>query len=108
MPRLVDDIPEPLFKQIKSCQTAANEFLRHFWLSACPPTADGPTTLTLSTPAQRATKAAKMVEFLAKTYEKVEGLKLTAQQQGIDPARVQVVSSGSLSFVVRGICFSDD
>jgi hypothetical protein len=86
----IDDIPEVLFRQMRSCQTAANEFLRHFWTSISPPMTDGP-ILNSSTSAQRATKAAKMVGYLSKTHEKVAALLQTAQQQGIDPTRVQVV-----------------
>lgn len=47
---------------------------------------------SLSTPAQRAAKAAKMIGYLSKTPEKIAALVQTAQQQGIDPSRVEVVS----------------
>lgn len=95
----IDDIPENLFRQMVSCQTAANEFLRHFWASTSPPMADGP-TLTLITPAQRATKATKMIGYLSKTHEKVAALILTAQHHGVDPGRIEVVSFSHL-FIIQ-------
>jgi transcription initiation factor TFIIH subunit 1 len=74
---------------MRTCQTAANEFLRQFWTATYPPITDGP---SLSTPAQRAAKASKMVGYLSKTPEKVAAIVQTAQQQGLDAARVEVVS----------------
>ena len=73
-----------------TCQTAANEFLRQFWLSIYPSTMEGQTLLA-ATPAQKAAKAAKMAGYLAKTHEKVEALVHSAPQEGVEPARVQVV-----------------
>ncbi|KAF9060658.1 hypothetical protein BDP27DRAFT_1339317 [Rhodocollybia butyracea] len=99
-----NDIPEVLFRQMRSCQTAANEFLRHFWTSISPPMTDGP-ILNSSTPAQRATKAAKMVGYLSKTHEKVAAIVQTAQQQGIDPTRVQVAMQPVLNAVDRALTF---
>lgn len=86
-----DDIPEGLFRQMTTCQTAANEFLRQFWLAFHPP-ANESQTLSVVTPAQKAAKAAKMVSYLSKTHEKVEALVGVAHREGVDPARVQVVS----------------
>jgi len=99
-----NEIPEGLFRQMRSCQTAANEFLRHFWTSTSPPMSDGP-TLTLITPAQRATKAAKMIGYLSKTHEKVAALKQTAQQHGVDPSRVEVAMQPLLNAVDRALTF---
>ncbi|KAJ3989899.1 hypothetical protein F5890DRAFT_1570117 [Lentinula detonsa] len=99
-----NDIPESLFKQMRSCQTAANEFLRHFWTSTCPPMTDGP-TLSLSTPAQRAVKAAKMIGYLSQTHEKVAALIQSAQQQGIDASRVEIAMQPVLNAVDRALTF---
>lgn len=86
----IDDIPEELFRQMTSCQTAANEFLRQFWSATYPPLGDLP-NLATATPAQRATKAAKMIGYLSKTHEKVHAIVWTAQQQGLDATRVELV-----------------
>ena len=87
----IDDIPEALFRQMTTCQTAANEFLRQFWLTVYPPPADLQLASAVS-PAQKAAKAAKMIGYLEKTHEKVGALVGTAKQNGVDPARVQMVS----------------
>ena len=72
-----------------TCQTAANEFLRQFWSSMYPPAAE---VLAPATPAQKAAKAAKMIGYLGKTPEKVNALVKAAQAEGIDAARVEIVS----------------
>jgi transcription initiation factor TFIIH subunit 1 len=86
-----DNIPEDLFRQMTTCQTAANEFLRQFWSSIYPPPADLP-TLAVASPAQRATKAAKMITYISKTREKVDALLRAARLEGIDPTSVETVS----------------
>ena len=91
---LADDIPEGLFRQMTTCQTAANEFLRQFWLAIYPPSNESQ-ALSVATPAQKAAKAAKMAGYLGKTHEKVEALVSAARQEGADYARVQVVSIGN-------------
>lgn len=73
-----------------SCQTAANEFLRQFWLATYPPPAELQMTSS-ATSAQRAAKAAKMIGYISKTEEKVQALVQIAQHHGIDPLRVQNV-----------------
>lgn len=75
-----------------TCQTAANEFLRQFWLATYPQAGDIPAVAS-ATPAQRATKAAKMISYISKTPEKVHALVQVAQQHGIDPTRVEAVSN---------------
>ena len=85
-----------------TCQTAANEFLRQFWLAIYPPPSDLQTASNTST-AQKSAKAAKMVGYLSKTHEKVDALVGSAKQQGADPARVKVVSHGSVVAVCSGI-----
>jgi hypothetical protein len=92
----LDDIPEGLFRQMRTCQTAANEFLRQFWLAIYPPASDLQ-VLAPSTPAQKAQKAAKMIGYLERTPEKVEAIVIAARKEGFDPARVQTVSGMSAS-----------
>jgi transcription initiation factor TFIIH subunit 1 len=75
-----------------TCQTAANEFLRQFWSSIYPPPTDLP-TLSVATPAQKATKAAKMIGYLSKTREKVDALLRAARLEAVDPTSVQTVST---------------
>ena len=86
-----DEIPDGLFRQMTTCQTAANEFLRQFWLATYPPLGDFETAAS-PTPAQRAVKAAKMIGYISKTEEKVHALVQTAVSHGIDPTRVEIVS----------------
>ena len=86
----VDDVPEALFRQMRTCQTAANEFLRQFWLAIYPPSSDLQTA-SLTTPAQKAQKAAKMIGYLEKTHEKVNAIVYAASQEGVDAARVKTV-----------------
>ena len=85
------EIPDSLFRQMTTCQTAANEFLRQFWLAIYPPPLEAPTASS-NNPAQKAAKAAKMAGYLEKTHEKVEALVMTAQREGFDHSRVRVVS----------------
>ena len=74
-----------------TCQTAANEFLRQFWSATYPPPAEFQ-TVAVTTPAQRAAKAAKMIGYISKMHEKVQAIVQIAQQHGIDPSRVETVS----------------
>ena len=77
---------------MRTCQTAANEFLRQFWSAIYPPPSDLQ-TVSSSTPAQKAAKAAKMAGYLAKTPEKVNAIVETARAAGIDAAKIEVVRS---------------
>lgn len=88
---LVDDIPESFFRQMTSCQTAANEFLRQFWSATYPPMSEAQ-NIAVATTAQRAAKATRMIGYLSKTHEKVGALLRTAQQQGLDHNRIEAVS----------------
>ncbi|KAF5370570.1 hypothetical protein D9758_001928 [Tetrapyrgos nigripes] len=97
-----NDLPEGIFRQMRTCQTAANEFLRQFWTATYPPIVEGP---ALSTPAQRAARASKMIGYLAKTPEKVAAIVQTAHQQGIDAARVEVAMKPVLDAVERALAF---
>ena len=74
-----------------TCQTAANEFLRQFWLANYPPPVETQISPSI-TAAQRADKAAKMIGYITKTAEKVQALVDVAQYSGIDPIRVKNVS----------------
>ncbi|KAG6882210.1 hypothetical protein C0992_012469, partial [Termitomyces sp. T32_za158] len=84
------DIPDGLFRQMTSCQTAANEFLRQFWSAMYPPPMDAQAqAVNAATPAQRAAKAAKMIGYVVKTREKVAALVNVARMHGVDPGRVE-------------------
>jgi transcription initiation factor TFIIH subunit 1 len=85
------DIPEEIFTQMRTCQTAANEFLRQFWSAIYPPageTLGGPTTL-----AQKMAKATRMAGYLTKTPEKVTAIIKAAEGAGVDLGRVRTVSA---------------
>ena len=85
------DIPEEIFRQMRTCQTAANEFLRQFWSAIYPPageTLGGPTTL-----AQKMAKATRMAGYLTKTPEKVAAIIRAAEEAGVDHGRVRTVSA---------------
>ena len=75
---------------MRTCQTAANEFLRQFWHSIYPPSN---TPLAAQTPAQKAAKAKRMAEYLARTPEKVTAIVREAQVTGVDRTRVEAVRS---------------
>jgi len=99
-----NDIPDGLFRQMTTCQTAANEFLRQYWSTIHPPLVDLP-VVTLPTPAQRAAKATKMIAYLAKTREKVEPLVKIAQQHGVDPSRIETAMKPILNAVDRALAY---
>jgi transcription initiation factor TFIIH subunit 1 len=93
------DIPEEIFRQMRTCQTAANEFLRQFWSAIYPPageTLGGPTTL-----AQKTAKATRMAGYLTKTPEKVAAIIRAAEMARVDRVRVQIVCLSVLSFALR-------
>ncbi|KAG1729203.1 uncharacterized protein EDB91DRAFT_1159997 [Suillus paluster] len=95
------DFPPTLFRQLTTCQTAANEFLRQFWTSLYPP----PTSTSTSTPSQNAAKASKMAGYLSKTREKVEALVRAGQLEGVEPERVQVAMKPLLDAVEHALAF---
>lgn len=74
---------------MRTCQTAANEFLRQFWSAAYPPM-DGGVPMT---PAQKSAKISKMTSYLAKTPDKVNAIIETAGQEGLDAAKIEVVNT---------------
>ncbi|KAF5351862.1 hypothetical protein D9756_007575 [Leucocoprinus leucothites] len=100
-----NDIPDGLFRQMTTCQTAANEFLRQFWSATYPPPVDSQSVLSVATPAQRATKAAKMIGYLAKTPEKVEALVRMSQQHGIDGSKVETAMKPVLNAIDQALNF---
>jgi transcription initiation factor TFIIH subunit 1 len=99
---MTGEIPENLFRQMTTCQTAANEFLRQFWSAVCPPPADAHAVGAPPTPAQRTAKAGKMAGYLAKTHDKVDALVRAAQAEGGDPKSVQIVSPMRFLFFFLG------
>ncbi|TFK44377.1 hypothetical protein BDQ12DRAFT_620409 [Crucibulum laeve] len=99
-----NDIPDGLFRQMTTCQTAANEFLRQFWSATYPPPVELQ-TLAAATPAQRAAKAAKMISYISKTPEKVAALIQTAQHHGIDPTRVETAMKPIINAVEQALTF---
>ncbi|KAG1832517.1 hypothetical protein EV424DRAFT_1369109 [Suillus variegatus] len=96
------DFPPTLFRQLTTCQTAANEFLRQFWTSLYPPPT---TTSSGATPSQSVAKAAKMAGYLSKTREKVEALVRAGQLEGVEPERVEVAMKPLLDAVDHALAF---
>ncbi|KAH8993276.1 hypothetical protein EDB86DRAFT_2929659, partial [Lactarius hatsudake] len=98
------DIPEEIFGQMRTCQTAANEFLRQFWSAIYPPvgesTLGGPTTL-----AQKTAKATRMAGYLSKTSEKVAAIVRAAEMAGVDRSRVQIGMQATLDAAKRALEF---
>ncbi|KAH9058834.1 hypothetical protein EDB87DRAFT_1625613 [Lactarius vividus] len=98
------DIPEEIFGQMRTCQTAANEFLRQFWSAIYPPigetTLGGPTTL-----AQKTAKATRMAGYLTKTPEKVAAIVRAAEMAGVDRSRVQTGMQPTLDAAKRALEF---
>jgi transcription initiation factor TFIIH subunit 1 len=78
-------------RQMSTCQTAANEFLRHYWHSIYPPPSQASLPMTETLRNQRAAKAAKMAGYLASTHEKVEAIVKAAPREKVDPRRVELV-----------------
>ncbi|KAI0048258.1 hypothetical protein FA95DRAFT_1517657 [Auriscalpium vulgare] len=105
MIHLLDDIPEDIFGQMRTCQTAANEFLRQFWASIYPPTSDPQTISAPATPAQKAAKAARMAGYLAKTPEKVAAIVNAGQAAGIDRQKIEIGMKPILDAVEKALAF---
>ncbi|KAG7446276.1 uncharacterized protein BT62DRAFT_986844 [Guyanagaster necrorhizus] len=97
-----NDLPNGFFRQMTTCQTAANEFLRQFWSATYP---SGYELSTAVTPAQKAAKATKMIGYLAKTHEKVEAIVRAAQQQGLDANKIEIAMKPILTAVDRALAF---
>ncbi|TFY80605.1 hypothetical protein EWM64_g3406 [Hericium alpestre] len=98
------DIPEDIFRQMRTCQTAANEFLRQFWSSIYPSTAELQ-SLAPATPAQKAAKAARMATYLSKTPEKVMAIVVAAQKAGVDHRKVEIGMKPIMDAVDKALAF---
>lgn len=101
-------IPEPLLRQLTTCQTAANEFLRQFWSAVFPQQSGDGKTASAATPAQREAKAAKMIGYIMKTPEKAEALIVTAPKYGADQESVRLALKPVLDAVGRAIQFNQN
>ncbi|KZT52260.1 hypothetical protein CALCODRAFT_525450 [Calocera cornea HHB12733] len=108
-------IPAEFFRQMTTCQTAANEFLRQFWGAVLPPPpppppiyagvgsgVSGGERLGLSN-RERAQKAQKMAGYLARTGEKVDALVSAARGEGVDPERVRAAFGPLMSAVDKAL-----
>jgi transcription initiation factor TFIIH subunit 1 len=98
-----DEFPQTLLQQMMTCETAATEFLRQFWLSVYPPPGAPPQTPAVV--AQRAQRAAKMINFLARTPEKVDALIRAAQSEDFDYTRVEAAMKPMLDAVQHAMQF---
>ncbi|KIP08401.1 hypothetical protein PHLGIDRAFT_29570 [Phlebiopsis gigantea 11061_1 CR5-6] len=99
-----EDIPEVVYGQMMACQTAANEFLRQFWLAIYPPPSDLPTA-SAATPAQKAAKATKMIAYLDQMSEKVNALAFAATQSGVDGTKIRTAMKPVLDAVEKATTF---
>ncbi|KAF8124951.1 hypothetical protein EV363DRAFT_1353200 [Boletus edulis] len=97
------DFPPGLFRQLTTCQTAANEFLRQFWTSIYPPPSDLHTPIP--TAVQRSAKAAKMAGYLVKTHEKVDALVRAAVLEGVEGNRVVIAMKPLMDAVEHALAF---
>ncbi|KAJ7072140.1 hypothetical protein C8F01DRAFT_1102708 [Mycena amicta] len=97
-----NEIPDALFRQMTTCQAAANEFLRQFWSSMYPPAAELQ-VVAVPTRQQRAAKAAKMIGYLCKTQGKVDGLVYMGPQHNVDPTRIEIAMKPLMTAVQRAI-----
>ena len=89
---------------MRSCHTAANEFLRQFWSSVFPPPSDG-NVLAVPSAAQRATKAAKMAGYLIKFPEKIEAIVESAKQMSVDAAKIETAMKPVMAAVDKAVQF---
>ena len=92
---------------MRTCQTAANEFLRQFWSSIYPSANEH--QLAPATPAQKNAKATRMAGYLVKTPQKVDAIVTAAHRAGVDRGKITVVSS-TFCLCPRGAarCRADD
>ena len=100
--------PEQVLRSMLSCQASANEFLRHFWSAILPsnPADFGFSASSMATPAQKAGKAIRMIEYLEKTQERVDTVVGQAKNtQGADPAAVKEALEPCMEAVRKAISF---
>ncbi|ETW80595.1 hypothetical protein HETIRDRAFT_61689 [Heterobasidion irregulare TC 32-1] len=98
-----NDIPEDIFSQMRTCQTAANEFLRQFWSSIYPSANEH--QLAPATPAQKNAKATRMVGYLVKTPQKVDAIVTAAHRAGVDRSKITVAMKPVLDAVDKALTF---
>jgi len=99
------DLPEQLLSQMSTCQTAANEFLRQFWVSLFPAVQDLRSPNFNKFSDQRESKAAKMIAYLQTTREKVKALLALAAQLNIDPVVVETAMQPLMTSVQHAVRF---
>ncbi|KAL5507412.1 TFB1 [Sanghuangporus vaninii] len=97
------DIPEELFAQMRTCQTAANEFLRQFWSSVVPASGEGP--MSSASPARKAAKAARMAGYLVKTPEKIQAIIEMARSSGVDAGKIEMAMKPVSTAVEKALQF---
>ncbi|KZO93072.1 hypothetical protein CALVIDRAFT_267239 [Calocera viscosa TUFC12733] len=112
--RSLPPIPPEFFRQMTTCQTAANEFLRQFWGAVLPPPPPPPPIYAGAgagaagdriglSGRERAAKAQKMAGYLARTGEKVDALVKAAEGEGVDPERVRAAFGPLMSAVDKAL-----
>ena len=100
--------PEQVLRSMLSCQASANEFLRHFWSAILPsnPADFGYSASSMASPAQKAGKAIRMIEYLEKTQERVDTVVGQAKNtQGADPTAVKEALEPCMEAVRKAISF---
>lgn len=100
--------PEQILRSMLSCQASANEFLRHFWSAILPsnPADFGYSASSMASPAQKAGKAIRMIEYLEKTQERVDTIVNQAKTvPGADPIGVKEALEPCLGAVRKAIAF---
>jgi len=102
----ISTIPPFLLQQMKSCATAANEFLRQFWSTIYPSSSDPGSTLAAlasATPAQRVARRNKMATYLAKTHEKARAIIESGRHQGVSIATMEAAFAPLLGAVDKAL-----
>jgi len=97
-----DEIPPFILQQITTCATATNEFLRQFWSALYPSVQDAPTLGVLNA-TQRAAKINKMIDYIMRTHEKVDAIKLTGQHAGVDLQVMETAFAPLLAAVDKAV-----
>lgn len=100
--------PEQILRSMLSCQASANEFLRHFWSAILPsnPADFGYSASSMASPAQKAGKAIRMIEYLEKTQERVDTVVKQAEStQGADSLAVREALEPCMEAVRKAVSF---
>ncbi|KAF8342155.1 uncharacterized protein EI90DRAFT_3032292 [Cantharellus anzutake] len=101
-----DAIPPLILQQMRSCATAANEFLRQYWSTIHPPSSETGTTLAAfssATPAQKVARQSKMITYLAKTHDKARAIIESGQRQGVSVATMEAAFAPLLVAVDKAL-----